>query len=176
MKQQETLFAMPKPARAKPRQLMHVMDAGDYRGSFSADRPDRHCARFRCRRCELETEWIRMDTVSESKRGIPCPACNKVDSMFLPLKAEYFDAFVSGHKTTEYRQNGPRFNDATCKRFRRVVLSSGYGKHNRCLGMITEFSISQEPCERDDWKACFGDLVCDVACIEINAFPGVPVP
>lgn len=63
------LFPFIKPARAKPRVLMHVSDAG-------GDGPwDAHC-RMQCTRCKAETDWIKFATVTEAKRGIPCPACN----------------------------------------------------------------------------------------------------
>lgn len=56
-----------KPRR-KPRKLMHVCDAGP--GDEEED-----LVRFRCARCDHETEWMLMKT-AEAKRGIPCPACN----------------------------------------------------------------------------------------------------
>ena len=63
-----TLEMFEKPR--KPRQwLMHVSDGG-------GDGPDDVWVRFQCQRCELETEWMKARTVTEAKRGIPCPTCN----------------------------------------------------------------------------------------------------
>ena len=165
MTKQPTLFAMPPKTRVK---RMHVVDAGDpshYDPAF----PNRHIAQFGCRRCKFETDWVLMDTISETKRGIPCPRCTFDPSpLFVPLRAEYFDAFVSGDKTTEYRKYGAGWNERTCTRFRGVVLSRGYGKQDRHVGLITDFEISREPCSMDAWKACYGDQVVDVACITIQ--------
>jgi len=61
-----------KPRRP-PRQLMHVSDAGD---SCSDDSDDAVIAKFACKRCGHETDWIELGTVTEARRGIPCPCCN----------------------------------------------------------------------------------------------------
>lgn len=62
-----------KPRRAR-RQLMHVSDAGD---SCSGDDGEGVViAQFACKRCGHETDWIQVDTVTEARRGIPCPFCN----------------------------------------------------------------------------------------------------
>lgn len=63
------LFEIRRPRRPRRmrRVMMHVIDAGgDEDGDF---------ARFECRRCGL-TDWIAYRTVSEAKRGVPCPECN----------------------------------------------------------------------------------------------------
>ena len=52
------------PPRAKPRVMMHVCDAGD------------GVAQYECRRCGAVSEWPPFTTISEVKRGIPCPDCN----------------------------------------------------------------------------------------------------
>ena len=54
----------PKPQRQKPRVLMHVSDAGC---GFT---------QFTCNKCGHETDWLIFDSVSEAKRGMPCPKCN----------------------------------------------------------------------------------------------------
>lgn len=46
--------------------------------------------------------------------------------LFVPLKTEWFCAFKSGSKTTEYRLYGPRWNERTCVKGRAVTLSHGY--------------------------------------------------
>ena len=57
-----------RPARAKPRKLMHVIDAGIGPASESL-------ARFECGRCGHESDWM-VCSWSEARRGIPCPKCN----------------------------------------------------------------------------------------------------
>lgn len=59
--------------------------------------------------------------------------------LFLPLKAEWFDAFEKGEKGEEYRAYGTRFNEVTCTVGRSVVLSYGYGKKRRLQGKISFF-------------------------------------
>jgi hypothetical protein len=49
--------------------LMHVIDAGE--GSNGED-----IAVFWCEHCGHETEWLKVGSVSEAKRGLPCPKCN----------------------------------------------------------------------------------------------------
>ncbi|MDD2748654.1 hypothetical protein [Acidithiobacillus thiooxidans] len=68
----EDLFPDLKPPRRKPRKLMHVCDA-------YGDGPDHVHVCFRCSRCGHETDWIDGLTVTEAKRGIPCPMCNKTE-------------------------------------------------------------------------------------------------
>lgn len=54
-----------KTARAKPRVMMHVIDAGDC------------IAKYHCAKCGAETKWLPFATITEAKRGIPCEACNQ---------------------------------------------------------------------------------------------------
>lgn len=66
-RRQLTLFD--RPARRKPRIVMHIADAGS--GMIF----------FRCRRCGHEPGWAKMTgTISANKRGKPCPNCNKLDA------------------------------------------------------------------------------------------------
>jgi DNA-directed RNA polymerase subunit RPC12/RpoP len=61
------LSLLPPKQRATPVRRMHVIDAG-YDGYF----------RFHCRRCDMENEFHDPDlTVTQAKRGIPCPKCNE---------------------------------------------------------------------------------------------------
>ena len=62
----------PKP-RKKREHLMHVRDAGD------GDCIDGFIARFGCKRCSYESPWLKQRTVTEAKRGLPFPVCNKGD-------------------------------------------------------------------------------------------------
>lgn len=68
------MFEELKPARAKPRVLMHVSDATDTCCSESAKR--KPVCRMQCTKCNAETDWLEFATITEAKRGIPCPACN----------------------------------------------------------------------------------------------------
>lgn len=72
----QLLFPETRKQRAKPRVLMHVFDAG---GCDSDE--GTHIARFECGKCGLKTDWLVMQTITETKRGIPCPNCNEeIDS------------------------------------------------------------------------------------------------
>jgi len=61
--------------------------------------------------------------------------------LFIPLKAEYYDAFARGEKTSELRKWGKRWNGNVCSLGRKVVLSRGYGKKHRIRGVITQVDI-----------------------------------
>lgn len=62
---------VPKAPRAPRQWRMHVIDAGD-----SNDDELPVIARFACVRCNTETEWTKVGSVREAKRGLPCPTCN----------------------------------------------------------------------------------------------------
>lgn len=86
-------------------------------------------------------------------------------SLFIPLKTEYFEAFKAGTKTVEYRQYGPRWNEKTCRVGRPVVLSKGYGKHERLQGTVTEFR--KRFMATPSWLDCYG-VPGTAACIRIR--------
>jgi hypothetical protein len=66
---QAELFA--RPPRQRPRVMMHVVDAGNAAGAGKI-------IIFVCRSCGYSTNWIEdTKTVSENKRGMPCPQCNR---------------------------------------------------------------------------------------------------
>ena len=68
---QPTLFDDEPRKRAKPRVMMHVVDAGQgecYGGS--------HIVVMQCGRCGHKTDWFQVNTTTEGKRGKPCPKCN----------------------------------------------------------------------------------------------------
>jgi DNA-directed RNA polymerase subunit RPC12/RpoP len=50
---------------------MHMVDAGP-----NQDVGPTHVAKYRCARCGTESEWQTANTISEIRRGIPCPKCN----------------------------------------------------------------------------------------------------
>lgn len=89
--------------------------------------------------------------------------------LFIPLKAEYFDAFENGTKNTEYRLRGPRWNAETCAIGREVILSRGYGKQRRLCGIITGFHYDTLPTKLPGWLECYGPHAGDAACIRIEA-------
>ncbi|MEC7118540.1 MAG: hypothetical protein VXW65_01375 [Pseudomonadota bacterium] len=66
MKRQD-LFPDLKPPRAKPRVMAHAEDHGE----FPDGRPSH---RFVCKKCSFD-QWL-AGTVTEGRRGIPCPTCN----------------------------------------------------------------------------------------------------
>lgn len=68
MSRRPPLFA--PPPRQAPRFLMHVCDAG-----INGPGPGMN-AQFRCKRCGSESEWQPIASVTDAKRGIPCPTCN----------------------------------------------------------------------------------------------------
>ena len=75
LKQTETLFdlnELEKKPRAPRQWRMHVIDAG-------CGYDDSENVRMQCSRCDLTTTWFLL-RVSEAKRGIPCPKCNKLGS------------------------------------------------------------------------------------------------
>lgn len=58
--------------RSRPRRkfVMHVHDAGNAEEGAII-------AQFRCKRCGHETDWLVCETLTEARKGIPCPLCNK---------------------------------------------------------------------------------------------------
>ncbi|MGC2853918.1 hypothetical protein ACM64Y_00450 [Novispirillum sp. DQ9] len=58
-----------KPPRKPARVLMHVYDAGNLPGGGRG-------VCFRCCRCGHDTGWVEASTLTEDKRGRPCPSCN----------------------------------------------------------------------------------------------------
>jgi hypothetical protein len=91
--------------------------------------------------------------------------------LFIPLAAEFFEAFENGSKTTEYRIYGPRWNERSCRIGREVVLSYGYGKARRLRGVVTGFERSMEPTKTEAWRKCYGDIKAMAACILIDLAP-----
>ncbi len=61
--------------------------------------------------------------------------------MYFFLKTEYYNAFKNGTKGTEYRRYSNLYNENTCTKGRKVILSKGYGKKDRLSGTIIGFEI-----------------------------------
>ena len=56
--------------RIRPnRKLMYPYDGAEINGKLHAS--------FYCRHCRYESEWLEIESVAKSKRGLPCPKCNK---------------------------------------------------------------------------------------------------
>jgi len=66
---------------------------------------------------------------------------HQIKPLFVPLKTQYYEEFVSGNKDTEYRKYGRGWNEKTCRIGREVVISNGYGKYRRSRGIIRSFKI-----------------------------------
>jgi hypothetical protein len=66
------LFEKTDLPRRRPVKRMRIEDVGIA--------PDGRCIiQFVCRHCRYDTGWIIDErTVSESKRGLPCPKCNRL--------------------------------------------------------------------------------------------------
>lgn len=62
----------PVKPRKNPEKLMHVYDAGSGEDNWCM-------VMMHCSRCDLYTDWFQVRTVTEAKRGIPCPRCNGVE-------------------------------------------------------------------------------------------------
>lgn len=90
--------------------------------------------------------------------------------LFIPLKREHFEAFKNGTKPgmEEFRLLGPRWNGTSCYVGRQVILSLGYGKHQRLNGRVVGFRASAEPTLTPAWKDCYGDRKGMAACIKIE--------
>lgn len=56
--------------------------------------------------------------------------------LFLPLIGAEYDAFKSGEKTEESRRYGRRWNEKICYPGREVMISYGFCKVRRMLGVI----------------------------------------
>lgn len=64
------LELLERPPRKRPQKLMHVCDAGD----GGEGKP---VVQMKCIHCDYQSEWLVFDTVTEAKRGLPCPNCNQ---------------------------------------------------------------------------------------------------
>lgn len=99
--------------------------------------------------------------------------------LFIPLKAEYFNAFESGEKREELRLYGQRWNERTCRVGRAITLSYGYGKSRRMHGKIWAFKKQRGTLFGSTYKRaildCYGTLEVDIAVISID-LSGHPCP
>lgn len=56
--------------KQRRRRLMHVADAGEFGDTGPI-------CQMQCLICGERTEWLEFESVTEAKRGIPCPKCNQ---------------------------------------------------------------------------------------------------
>lgn len=124
-----------------------------------------HC---QCKVLEPGTVKAPMETTREPVVIEPKGNTGESRSLFIPLKTEYFEAFKSGTKDTEYRPYGPRWNERTCRVGRQVVLSKGYGIQTRLRGVVTGFVRTRTSRPTKAWVDCYGSRECDMACIQIK--------
>lgn len=68
------LIPKPKKPRSKPIKRAHIVDAGPNEGASAREYP--HLGEFECKRCGWNSGWMQGQTITEMKRGIPCPDCN----------------------------------------------------------------------------------------------------
>ncbi|NJO61530.1 MAG: hypothetical protein HC836_25765 [Richelia sp. RM2_1_2] len=66
---------------------------------------------------------------------------SEIKPLFIPLKKTYYEQFVDGSKSVEYRKYGPGWNERTCIVGRSVVISLGYSKNRRSRGVIRSFDV-----------------------------------
>jgi DNA-directed RNA polymerase subunit RPC12/RpoP len=69
------LFPIAKKPRAKPRIMMHLIDAGD---DGCGNQGALMVCLFKCPKCNKESDWLPINTTTEGKKGVPCPKCNEV--------------------------------------------------------------------------------------------------
>ena len=72
----KTLFDLPPKERAPRQVLMHVTDAGE----TGFEERGAHSVCLKCAKCGHETGWVTVQSVTEGKRGKPCPICNRKES------------------------------------------------------------------------------------------------
>lgn len=91
--------------------------------------------------------------------------------MFLPLKSVYFEAFVSGTKTTERRMYGVRWNEKTCTPGRQITISRGYSG-DRITGTVAAFrrtwGTKLAPDVQAEILKCYGSAEIWVAEIDVS--------
>ena len=58
-----------KPARARPRVMMHGVDFG-YDGDITL-------SHMVCGKCGYDGNWLMFDNDTEARKGAPCPKCNE---------------------------------------------------------------------------------------------------
>lgn len=92
--------------------------------------------------------------------------------LFIPLKTEFYNMFISGEKGDELRKYGARWNEKTCRVGRPVLLSKGYGKHSRARSKVTSFKKQHGSLFGSSYQGqimkCFGTLDLEIAVIGLE--------
>lgn len=89
--------------------------------------------------------------------------------IFIPLKSEYYQAFLDGSKRIEYRRAGVgQFTLAKCTPGRDVTLSKGYGRRDRIRGTVVRSWIEHHEHPAGAIAACYGHQPIDIIAIEIT--------
>jgi hypothetical protein len=111
-----------------------------------------------CPTANLKPQRTRLKTLTPTEKPI-----------FIPLRAEWYEAFERGEKTEEIRQYGRQWNEKTCRVGRAVTLSYGYGKARRLHGVISGF----RKMGADTYPGITGiyPSITDVAAIRIELAP-----
>lgn len=91
--------------------------------------------------------------------------------LFIPLRNGPYAAFASGEKTIEYRPHGPRWNERTIWPGRPVILSCGYGKARRMMGVVICLRVTPDALDIPAWRAIYGDRPGPVCRIHIRTRP-----
>lgn len=95
-----------------------------------------------------------------------------IPPLFIPLRKEYYTAFLDGSKDTEMRPFGKRWNNKTCYPGRPVTLSMGYGKQARASGYIKDiivcYSTSLSHAQQRDLFKIYGERFMQIILIEIH--------
>lgn len=66
---------------------------------------------------------------------------DKNNRVFVPLKDEYYTAFVDGEKSWELRGISPQYNEETIQIGRTVEIRKGYSTGDSKWGVITNYEI-----------------------------------
>ncbi len=89
--------------------------------------------------------------------------------IFIPLKSEYYQAFLDGSKRIEYRRAGVgQFTLAKCTPGRDVTLSKGYGRRDRIRGTVVNSWIEHHEHPTGAIADCYGHQPIDIIAIEIT--------
>lgn len=87
--------------------------------------------------------------------------------LFIPLRTQWYRAFESGEKCTEYRAYGPRWNEKTCFVGRAAIISHGYGKRERLRRRVHDFKVLDHASAPEAARSIYPDAAY-IAAIELH--------
>lgn len=61
--------------------------------------------------------------------------------LFIFLKKCWYEMFLAGDKSTEYRVYSPRWNEKTCFTGREILLSNGYTNKNSIQATVNSLDV-----------------------------------